>query len=153
MTAGTASRRHGAARRLLAAAGMLGVTLGSTAACVRDEGDDGNAPQALVLVSEDPSDNPVQPLTPALQKTFDAGDVGFDKRYFASQGLGPLYIRTSCARCHDGDAKGPGFVEKMVLVADDGTVSAPDSGVTVRPFIEAGATTPSCLPPTTLTCS
>ncbi len=136
-SADAAFPRHRAAAALVLV-GVVGAVGG--AACLPD-GAAGPAPAPLVLVSEDPSDNPLQPLSAAQQRTFDAGDVGFDRRYFASQGLGPLYIRTSCVRCHDGDAKGPGFVEKMVLLDDDGTVTVPADGVTVRPFVEAGATT------------
>ena len=121
-------------------AGLLGV-----AAFGGCEGEAVAPPPAFIGVSEDPSDNPVLSLTDDQQRLFDDGDAAFEQRYFPAQGLGPLYIRTSCARCHAGDGKGPGFVQRMILVDEDGT-RIPDAGTVVRPFVEAGAETP-LLPP------
>lgn len=91
-------------------AGALVVVNG--AACVEAPterpGDD------LVVVDEDPSDNPLRDLPPALERAVAAGDALFEQRFFDAQGLGPLYIRTSCASCHADDGKGPGFVTKTV---------------------------------------
>ena len=104
----------------------------------------------LIVVSEDPSDSPLANLPPALQKQFDDGDALFEQRYFASQGLGPLYIRTSCVACHADDGKGPGFVNKMVVLDDDGVSieAALPFGHTVRPFRAAGALTGITAPDT-----
>lgn len=98
------------------------------------------------LVSEDPSDGQIKDLTAALQREFDAGDAGFEARFFPAQGLGPLYIRTACASCHADDGKGPGFVEKMAAFDESGAPIALPHGNTVHPFVDGGATTPILAP-------
>lgn len=115
----------------------------SFAACVEDVASTEPLPQ----ITEDPSDSPLRDLSPALEKLFLAGDAAFEARVFPAQGLGPLYIRAACASCHAADGKGPGFVQKMAAFDDDGLPLALPTGNTVRPFLEAGATTP-ILPPT-----
>ncbi len=108
--------------------------------CVPDEAT--LPPERLPEVAEDPSNNPIRDLTDAQQKLFDKGDAAFDARFFPAQGLGPLYIRTACAACHAGDAKGPGFVVKAVVIDDEGNVVADATpfGPTLRPFFEPPAT-------------
>lgn len=101
--------------------------------------DDGPA-----LVTEDPSDLPIAGATPKEQERFLIGDALFENPTRASQGLGPLYIRIACSSCHADDGRGPGFVEKMVVVEDDGITPAADQsklpwGHTVRPYYTAGA--------------
>ncbi len=108
-------------------------------ACDTAPADD--TPPTFVPVREDPSDNPIAVLSDDEQRLFDKGDVAFEARFFPAQGLGPLYIRTSCARCHAGDAKGPGFVQRMIILEGD-TATVPVAGTVVRPFVEAGAVTP-----------
>jgi CxxC motif-containing protein (DUF1111 family) len=108
-------------------------------------------PPSYVIVSEDPTDNPVANLDADQQKRFDRGDAAFEALKRESQGLGPLYIRAACASCHADDAKGPGFVTKIVIVEDDGFTPAADQsalafGHTVRPFLTSGATTPIDIP-------
>lgn len=112
-------------------------------ACVEVEA----STEPLPLIGEDPSDSPLRDLPPALEKLFVAGDGAFEARVFPAQGLGPLYIRAACASCHAADGKGPGFVQKMAAFDDDGLPLVLATGNTVRPFLEAGATTP-ILPPT-----
>ena len=101
-------------------------------------------PPTRTIVIEDPIGAPIRDLTPELDDSFLKGDKIFDARFRATQGLGPLYIRQSCASCHASDGKGPGFVTKMVIVAADGSVSPDQSalafGHTKRPFKSAGAT-------------
>lgn len=98
----------------------------------------------LTVVGEDPSDNPVGGLDAHWEERFFAGDVHFEAVFRPSQGLGPLYIRHSCASCHAEDARGPGAVRKMVVVEVDGTASPDQSalpwGHTERPQVTAGAT-------------
>lgn len=68
-------------------------------------------------------------------RRFNAGDVEFERPRLESGGLGPLYIRASCAACHAADGKGPGGVQKF---AHENT----PFGHTTKPQLAAGATTP-----------
>ena len=55
-------------------------------------------------------DGPVEGLSTAQSKQFLDGDVAFNDEIFTSQnGLGPLFVATSCASCHAGDGKGHPF--------------------------------------------
>ncbi len=119
------------------ASGPLGAPTGTGNA---DAGPDAgsSALDGITLVSEDPSDNPLPALSGEWMKRFDAGDVGFETVFRPAQGLGPVYIRHSCASCHADDARGPGAVRKMIRVDDDGWTPAADQsafpfGHTVRP--------------------
>lgn len=87
-----------------------------------------------ILVGLDPTDAPIAGLDATWRARFREADATFDIAWRPSQGLGPLYIRTSCASCHEADAKGPGFVTKM---AGD----ALPWGDTVRPYAAGGAST------------
>lgn len=125
---------------LAAAVRRLGPLLLALAAC--DEPD-----EPLVLVGDDPSDAPLRELSDAWLDRFAEGDALFEHPMREGDGLGPVYIRQSCAACHEGDAKGPGSVTKLVLVEPDGVTPAADQsglpwGQTVRPRVAAGATTP-----------
>jgi CxxC motif-containing protein (DUF1111 family) len=101
--------------------------------------------QGLTIVGEDPSDVPFADLEPEWQDRFVAGDALFETVFRDGQGLGPVYIRQSCASCHADDARGPGAVRKMIVVDDDGVTPLEDQsalpyGHTVRPQVAAGAT-------------
>lgn len=90
-----------------------------------------------VTVAEDPSDNPIAGLSPYWQQRFDSGDAAFEKVHRPADGLGPVYIRQSCASCHASDSKGPAGVQKMVVLDEEG-IPDPDStelryGNTIRP--------------------
>lgn len=103
------------------------------------------APVALRIVREDPTDSPIAGIDAALLARFNEGDALFEAVFRGTQGLGPLYIRHACASCHADDAKGPGSVTKMVIVEADGVTPRSDQsmfgyGHTVRPQREAGAT-------------
>ncbi len=102
--------------------------------------------EPLVLVGEDPSTDPIAELSSDWLDRHARGDVLFEQPMREGDGLGPVYIRQSCASCHAADAKGPGGVTKLVLVEADGTPAADQSalawGQTVRPRVAAGATTP-----------
>lgn len=112
-----------------------------------DSADTGDPLGGLVVVGDDPSDQPLPDLDDEWSARFLEGDAAFDVLFRESMGLGPAYIRTSCAACHDGDARGPGGVVKMVITEDDGVTPAADQsalpwGHTARPYVAGGATTP-----------
>ncbi|HEY2735800.1 MAG TPA: di-heme oxidoredictase family protein [Polyangiales bacterium] len=88
----------------------------------------------------------VQPDLPGVQLAdldndqrarFNDGDRLFDQTFLAGQGLGPVYIRASCASCHANDGRGPGTVRKMVMLDASGNPLPDQSGLpygnTVRP--------------------
>ncbi|HET8938105.1 MAG TPA: di-heme oxidoredictase family protein, partial [Polyangiales bacterium] len=67
-----------------------------------------NELEGVKLVREDAGDRPLPKLDSEWTSRFNAGDGLFDLRYYEAQGLGPVYIRSSCASCHEKDARGPG---------------------------------------------
>lgn len=96
-------------------------------------------------------DGPVADLSPELTAAFNDGDIAFGTPVREADGLGPLYTRTSCDACHAEAIRGPGIVQKMSLVEDDGVTPARDQtalqwGHTVHPLTAGGASTP-VLPP------
>jgi CxxC motif-containing protein (DUF1111 family) len=104
-------------------------------------------PQTLINAA----DVPIDGLPAADTKPFDDGDGVFDLPFRPADGLGPLYVRTSCGACHDKAARGPGLVQKMAVVGADGVTASADQsllafGHTVRQGLAAGATTP-IMPP------
>ena len=107
----------------------------------------GDAP-GLTVVKEDPSDLPLSGLSDDDRQRFDDGDTLFELPFRAGMGLGPLYIRSSCAACHADDARGPGAVTKMA--SGEPPVALP-YGHTVRPQMAAGATTAIVAPPGAVT--
>ena len=55
-------------------------------------------------------DGPIDGLSTSEQKRFLAGDIAFNDDVFTVEnGLGPLFVGTSCASCHSGDGKGHPF--------------------------------------------
>ena len=55
-------------------------------------------------------DGPVDGLTSAEILHFQQGDIAFNDDIFTSKnGLGPLFVATSCGSCHAGDGKGHPF--------------------------------------------
>ena len=55
-------------------------------------------------------DGPLEGLTPAENLQFQKGDIAFNDEIFTSaNGLGPLFVSTSCGSCHAGDGKGHPF--------------------------------------------
>jgi len=55
-------------------------------------------------------DGPVAGLTPEQNVIFLKGDVAFNDDIFTTaNGLGPLFVATSCGTCHAGDGKGHPF--------------------------------------------
>lgn len=67
------------------------------------------------LIPEGPLENelldgPMEGLSSAEQEQFLAGDIAFNNEIFTVQnGLGPLFVATSCGSCHIGDGKGHPF--------------------------------------------
>jgi len=93
------------------------------------------------------SDVPIDGLSADDVARFDDGDALFGLPFRPADGLGPLYIRTSCDACHREGARGPGLVQKLAIVEADGVTPAADPsalswGHTVRQGLAAGATTP-----------
>jgi CxxC motif-containing protein (DUF1111 family) len=55
-------------------------------------------------------DGPVEGLSYEEHRRFLAGDVAFNDEIFTSaNGLGPVFVATSCGSCHAGDGKGHPF--------------------------------------------
>jgi hypothetical protein len=96
-------------------AGLVALTL---SACAGDDPLGG-----LVIVRDDPSDLAIDGVDADWLARFSAGDALFEAPFREAQGLGPLYIRQSCASCHEDDGRGPGAVQKMVVVGADGLPS------------------------------
>jgi CxxC motif-containing protein (DUF1111 family) len=108
-------------------------------------------PAAIGKAGFDASDTPIDGATDAQLEAFNHGEELFGTYFRDADGLGPLYIRASCESCHSGGTRGPGLVQKMVVVEADGFTPAADQsklpfGHTVRPLRAAGAKTP-LLPP------
>ena len=68
-----------------------------------------------LIVPEGPQENelldgPMEGLSHSEQARFLAGDVAFNDDIFSAEnGLGPLFVATSCGSCHIGDGKGHPF--------------------------------------------
>lgn len=101
----------------------------------------------LLLGEEDPSDGAIAGLSEDWLERFQDGDALFEATFREADGLGPLYIRASCASCHQDDGRGPGTVSKMALPDDpeEEALLLP-WGHTERPYLTSGATTPLLAP-------
>jgi len=110
----------------------------------------GSDPSSPPEDTTDPFDVPISSATKAQVGQFLKGDAFFDVTLRETDGLGPLFIRMACSSCHSEASKGPGLVQKMVVVDPDGLPSSDQSklpfGHTVRPMLAAGATI-AILPP------
>lgn len=110
-------------------------------------GEESDPLAGLTVVGDDPTDVPLRGSGAELVDRFFEGDALFDAVLREPDGLGPLYIRTACASCHEGAGRGPGAVQKVALVEADGVTPAADQssltyGHTLRPYTAAGAVTP-----------
>ncbi len=116
-------------------------------ACAPQSVDSAGPLAGLVVVAEDNSDDPIAGIDADWMARFDLGDAAFEAPFRETQGLGPVFIRASCASCHAGDARGPGVVIKM-SVPDDAAAEAEllPYGHTERPYVAGGATTPLVAP-------
>ncbi len=83
----------------------------------------------VAIQQGDPSDVPLNGLTADELQQFNTGDSDFDTPMYSSDGLGPLYTRDSCGSCHDNGARGPGLVQKMVVVGTDGVTPVANQNV------------------------
>ena len=122
-------------------------------ACTSDASTSGESAPPVVPVASapvpaaptgDPFDVPLEHATDAERATFFAGDALFELPLRDADGLGPLYTRTSCGACHATGIRGPGSVQKMVVVLADGVTASEDQsalpfGHTVHPLFTAGA--------------
>lgn len=102
-------------------------------------------PSQEQVVTLDRSDLPLAGATPAEVERFDAGDALFETTLREADGLGPLYIRSTCIACHVDDARGPGLVTRLGIKhtgVEDPTTrgSLLPYGDAERPYIAAGAT-------------
>jgi CxxC motif-containing protein (DUF1111 family) len=130
----------------LLAAGLLA----SSAACSSPNSEQDDPLAGLTVVGDDPTDVPLRGASSDLIDRFLVGDALFDAVFREPDGLGPLYIRTACGSCHEGAARGPGAVQKVAIVGEDGVTPVDQSslayGHTVRPYTAGGATTPITAP-------
>ncbi|MDP3274627.1 MAG: di-heme oxidoredictase family protein [Deltaproteobacteria bacterium] len=100
----------------------------------------------LMLVGADPTNLPVTMLNAEQSQQFDRGDALFEHAFAPSEGLGPVYIRPSCASCHARDGRGPGVVQRLAVLEADGRTPREDMrmflpfGDVVRPLFVAPAT-------------
>lgn len=97
------------------------------------------------------SDLPLHGLSTEEESAFLRGDELFDLPAREHDGLGPVYIRDSCGGCHAAGVRGPGVVQKMSVVLEDGITPAADQsrlpfGHTVRPLVVGGGHTPLVVP-------
>jgi CxxC motif-containing protein (DUF1111 family) len=97
------------------------------------------------------SDVPLDGLSKEDVARFNDGDDLFGLPFRPADGLGPLFIRTACSSCHAEGSRGPGLVQKMVVVEPDGITPSADQsslafGHTVRQGMAAGAVTPIAPP-------
>lgn len=67
-------------------------------------------------------DGPVEGLTDAENARFLRGDIAFNDEVFTTaNGLGPLFVATSCGSCHPGDGKGHPFTTLTRFGQSDAT--------------------------------
>ncbi len=55
-------------------------------------------------------EGPIEGLSEEEQERFRRGDEAFNDVFTSEEGLGPIFVATSCAGCHVGDGKGSPFV-------------------------------------------
>ena len=125
--------------------------LASSAACSSADTEQSDPLAGLTVVGDDPTDVPLRGSSRELTDRFLVGDALFDAVFRDPDGLGPLYIRTACASCHESAGRGPGAVQKVAIVEEDGVTPAADQsslgyGHTIRPYTAGGATTPITAP-------
>jgi CxxC motif-containing protein (DUF1111 family) len=93
--------------------------------------------EGVTVVKAEIADRPLAKLDDDWMARVNDGDRLFDQFYFPAQGLGPVYIRSSCGSCHKDDGRGPGAVRKMAMLDKDGMPLSDQSGLTwgntVRP--------------------
>ncbi|MFT3694830.1 MAG: di-heme oxidoredictase family protein [Kofleriaceae bacterium] len=113
--------------------------------------DQGTKPDATISTITNAKDVPIDGLSADDVAEFHRGDDMFDLPFREPDGLGPLFIRSSCGACHSDGSRGPGLVQKMAVVEADGVTTAPDQselpfGHTLRQGLVAPAMTPITAP-------
>jgi len=93
-------------------------------------------------------DRPLRGATVEQLRAFRAGDAVAEHLFDAAEGLGPVYVRASCASCHLRGGRGPGVTERFAVVsfATGAPVQAAPFGPLVRPLVTGGAVTPVLAP-------
>ncbi len=104
-------------------------------------------PDGTLTTLTNAKDVPIDGLSSTDVAKFRKGDDLFDVPFREVDGLGPLFIRSSCGACHSNGLRGPGLVQKMAVVTADGITASADQselpfGHTLRQGLAAGATTP-----------
>jgi CxxC motif-containing protein (DUF1111 family) len=111
--------------------------LGALSACGQPDATPQDQLRGVTQVRDDSSSLPLGGLNADWSSRFHRGDALFEQTFLESQGLGPVFIRPSCASCHAADGRGPGAVRKMVLLDEAGAPLTDQSGLayghTVRP--------------------
>jgi len=106
----------------------------------------GGSAKPPTIITDDPSDIPLAGADADMVARFRAGDRLFGITFREPDGLGPVYIRSACSGCHADAARGPGSVQKMAVVLDDGVTPGDQSellyGHSVRGQLAAGGMTP-----------
>jgi CxxC motif-containing protein (DUF1111 family) len=117
--------------------------VGTAAACSSP----GDVPPPVEVVNLNVStDLPVPGLSEDENRVFAEGDRLFDLPLREADGIGPLFAHDHCSACHSNALRGPGLVQKMVVVEADGYTPMQDQisklpfGGTEHPFFNAGAT-------------
>jgi CxxC motif-containing protein (DUF1111 family) len=93
------------------------------------------------------SDLPIAGLSEEDEGIFADGDELFDTPFRLADGLGPLFTHQACSGCHSDGVRGPGAVQKMVVVEADGFTPKADQrtllpyGNTVHPQATEGVLT------------
>lgn len=125
----------------------------TSAGCASDVADVSQSAETEMrpMPGADLFDVPIAGLSREDVRTFDQGDLLFGLALREYDGLGPLYTRASCGACHAEGVRGPGVVQKMAIVEEDGVTPAADQseldyGHTVHPLRAAGAQT-AIVPP------
>jgi len=115
------------------------------------------APQALK--EEDLLDGPIEGLSLEERQRFIRGDAAFNKDIFTQEnGLGPIFVSTSCGSCHAGDGRGHPFTTLTRFGQNDssGNLFLEKGGPQLQnralpgyvpETIPAGATSTKILPP------
>jgi CxxC motif-containing protein (DUF1111 family) len=109
------------------------------------------APTSERAVRLDRPDMPLTGMSPEQERRFDEGDRLFEIVFRAPDGLGPRYVRDSCAACHERDGRGPGRVTRLGLPSalESQRATLLRFGDVVRPLATHGVV-PAALPPSVL---
>src|SRR6187402_3125584 len=67
-------------------------------------------------------DGPIEGLSSQEREQFLKGDIAFNDDVFTKEnGLGPIFVSTSCGSCHAGDGKGHPFTSLVRFGQTDST--------------------------------